>query len=168
MRKRSRKRGGCAALKTCLALFVIGLAVLSAQSQPSPATSEAFDVVSLKLNRSPVNSYGGFVPNGFEAVAATTQQLISLAYGVSITQILDAPPWIRTDAYDVTARTGRSTPASPSSMTGMLQRLLADRFKLLAHREQREAPVYALLIARPDGRLGARLNLAPLDWTAGP
>ena len=63
----------------------------------------------------------------------------------------------------MTARTGRSTPASPASMTGMMQRLLADRFKLIAHREQREAPVYALSIARSDGRLGSRLEVAPLD-----
>ena len=39
------------------------------------------------------------------------QQLVSLAYGVSVTQILDAPSWIRTEAYDVTAGTGRSTPS---------------------------------------------------------
>lgn len=151
------------AVNSTLVFVVITAAMLPAQSPPPPATSEAFDVVSIKLNRSPVNAYGGFVPNGFEAVGATTQQLISLAYGVSITQILDAPPWIRTDTYDVTARTGRSTPASPASMTGMLQRLLTDRFRLVVHREQREAPVYALLIARSDGRLGSRLNPAPLD-----
>ena len=151
------------AVTTSLAFVVITAAMLPAQSPPRPITSEAFDVVSVKLNQSQVNPYGGFVPNGFEAVAATVQQLISLAYGVSVTQILDAPSWIRTEAYDVTARTGRSTPASPASMTAMLQRLLVDRFKLMAHREQREAPVYALLVARNDGRLGARLNVAPLD-----
>jgi len=151
------------AVSTSLAFLVITAAMLPAQSPPRPAASEAFDVVSVKRNPSHVNPYGGFVPNGFEAVAATAQQLISLAYGVSVTQILDAPSWIRTEAYDVTARTGRSTPASPASMTGMLQRLLADRFKLLAHREQREAPVYALLKVRTDGRLGARLHVAPLD-----
>ena len=72
-------------------------------------------------------AYGGFVPNGFEAVAATVQQLISLAHGVSVTQTLDVPSWIRTEAYDVTGRTGRPTPAA---MTGMLQRLLADRLRL--------------------------------------
>ena len=142
--------------------FIVASTMLSAQS-PLPSPSEAFDVVSVKLNRSPVNPYGGFVANGFEAVAATTQQLISLAHGVSGTQILEAPSWIRSEFYDVTARTGRSTPATPPQMAGMLRRLLADRFKLLAHREQREAPVYTLLIARSDGRLGSRLQAATLD-----
>lgn len=143
-----------------LILIVIATTMLPAQA---PLPGDAFDVVSVKPNRSPVNAYGGFVPTGFEAVAATTQQLISLAYGVSVTQILDAPSWIRSEFYDVTARTGRSTPATPPQMTGMLQRLLADRFKLLVHREQREAPVYALLIAHSDGRLGSGLQVAPLD-----
>ena len=68
-------------------VIVITAAMLQAQSpQPALATSEAFDVVSVKLNKSPVNSYGGFVANGFEAVAATTQQLISLACVVDLTQ----------------------------------------------------------------------------------
>jgi hypothetical protein len=74
--------------------------MLPAQAPTRPASSEAFDVVSVKRNPSQVNPYGGFGPNGFEAVAATAQQLISLAYGVSVTQILDAPSWIRSDAYD--------------------------------------------------------------------
>jgi len=36
----------------------------------------------------------------------------------------------------------------------MLQSLLADRFHLAAHRETKELPIYALTMARVDGRIG--------------
>ena len=39
----------------------------------------------------------------------------------------------------------------------MLRALLAERFKLAVHEERREMPVYALVLARPDRTLGARL-----------
>jgi uncharacterized protein (TIGR03435 family) len=40
----------------------------------------------------------------------------------------------------------------------MLQRLAAERFKLAAHWESREMPVYVLVKARADGRLGPGLT----------
>lgn len=39
----------------------------------------------------------------------------------------------------------------------MLQALLADRFELQIHREMKVLPIYALVLARKDGRLGPRL-----------
>jgi uncharacterized protein (TIGR03435 family) len=40
----------------------------------------------------------------------------------------------------------------------MLQALLADRFQLTLHRETKELPIYALVMARKDGKLGPRLT----------
>ena len=49
----------------------------------------------------------------------------------------------------------------------MLQALLADRFKLVAHRETRELPIFALVMARSDGRprekLGEKLRPSSTD-----
>jgi uncharacterized protein (TIGR03435 family) len=39
-----------------------------------------------------------------------------------------------------------------------MRSLLADRFKLIVHLEQRELPVYVLAVARSDGRLGPQLK----------
>jgi uncharacterized protein (TIGR03435 family) len=44
----------------------------------------------------------------------------------------------------------------------MLRTLLSDRFKLVTHIEMREQPVYVLMLARPDGRLGPQLKRATL------
>jgi uncharacterized protein (TIGR03435 family) len=40
----------------------------------------------------------------------------------------------------------------------MMQTLLRDRFKLTFHTEQRELPIYALVVARNDGKVGSGLK----------
>jgi uncharacterized protein (TIGR03435 family) len=71
------------------------------------------------------------------------------------------PKWVTgdfssgADRFDITARAaGQPT---KDEMRLMMQRLLEDRFGLQAHFETREAPVYAMVLAKP-GRLGAGLK----------
>jgi uncharacterized protein (TIGR03435 family) len=45
----------------------------------------------------------------------------------------------------------------------MLRALLADRFKFAAHVETQERPIYNLVVARADGRLGPRLRRIDSD-----
>jgi uncharacterized protein (TIGR03435 family) len=55
-------------------------------------------------------------------------------------------------------------------MFSMLRTLLGDRFKLAVHRETKEVPMWALVLARRDGRLGPRLRPTAGDcaaWIAG-
>jgi uncharacterized protein (TIGR03435 family) len=48
----------------------------------------------------------------------------------------------------------------------MMKALLADRFKLAVHVEQREQPVYDLVLARSDGRLGPGIKPSEADCIA--
>jgi uncharacterized protein (TIGR03435 family) len=48
----------------------------------------------------------------------------------------------------------------------MLRSLLEDRFKLVAHRETREMPMYELVVARKDERLGPGLHKSSIDCGA--
>ena len=41
-----------------------------------------------------------------------------------------------------------------------------DRFKLVVHTETRELPIYALVLARRDGKLGARIRPSTFDCLA--
>ena len=43
----------------------------------------------------------------------------------------------------------------------MVRALVQDRFKVRVHNEQRDAPIYALVLARPDGKTGASLHSVP-------
>ena len=49
-----------------------------------------------------------------------------------------------------------ATPGSPSLHMLMLRALLAERFKLVARRETRDGPMYALTMARDGGKLKGR------------
>ena len=48
----------------------------------------------------------------------------------------------------------------------MLRTLLADRFKLVMHKETKELPIFDLVLARQDGKLGPQLRPAAVDCAA--
>jgi uncharacterized protein (TIGR03435 family) len=79
-------------------------------------------------------------------------------------QIVGGPSWMDTDWFDVLANMAPGT--TSTDMQAMVRSLLADRFKLRVHREMRELPVYALVLARPDGRLGPQLEHLSVDCDA--
>jgi bla regulator protein blaR1 len=64
------------------------------------------------------------------------------------------PKWVTTDRYSIEARAaGKPT---KDQFRLMVQSLLADRFKMAAHFESREAPVFALTLVKA-GKLGPKL-----------
>jgi len=86
----------------------------------------------------------------------TLRDLILMAYGVDRQQIAGGPAWIATDEYDVDAVADGEGPLEDSRQwKTMLQKLLADRFKLAFHREQREQSIYALMVAKGGPKLKA-------------
>ena len=139
------------------------VAVVNGSQRPS------FEVASIKPQkpgdlRSPRL---GFPPGGrFEATGATLLDLMTLAYGpgdamLRRSQVVGGPDWIRNDRFDVVAKTERAVALdSPTAPFEMLKALLEDRFALEVHRETRQLPVYALVMARTDGRLGPQLRRA--------
>ena len=114
----------------------------------------------------------GIQPGGrFNAVNVPLWDLIRQAYAVQRTQLVGAPDWAETARYDIVAKaegdiqgTPPGGPAGPLNF--MLQDLLEDRFKLRAHHETREMAIYALTLARADGKLGAGLRASTVDCAA--
>jgi len=66
-------------------------------------------------------------------------------------QITGGPDWIHTKDFDITAKT--SGPTSTDEVRLMLQALLAERFRLAAHREQRVVPSYSLVVDKGGPKL---------------
>src|SRR6266576_3587722 len=129
-----------------------------AQSQATAATSPVYDVASIKPNKSGTNMIRlMFSPGGLSATNGTLQMLINAAYSVENNQISGAPNWVNSERYDIEAKMDTST-ADELRKLGederrverqrMLQALLADRFKLTIHRETKELPTYALVVAK--------------------
>jgi uncharacterized protein (TIGR03435 family) len=133
-----------------------------------------FEVASVKPNKSNDGRVMiGMQPGGrYTATNVPLRQLIRQAYQVQETQLVGGPEWIRTERFDITARAEANfTPAPPGSTSPgplqyMLRALLADRFKLVVHNETRELPVYALTLARGDGKLGPKLRVSTTDCAA--
>jgi uncharacterized protein (TIGR03435 family) len=79
------------------------------------------------------------------------RDMIVLAYGVGLRQ-LGGPPWTTepdtndTPRFDVMAKVPAG--AKKDEIPSMMQKLLADRFKLRIHREPRTSQVYVLQVAK--------------------
>ena len=115
--------------------------------QPGAPRPE-FEVASIKLNKSGdlrvmINTAGG---GRFTATNIPLQRLIMNAYRVKNFQISGAPAWLNSERYDVEAKAAGNP--STDEVGRMLQTLLEDRLQLKFHRETKELPVYALVIAK--------------------
>jgi uncharacterized protein (TIGR03435 family) len=89
---------------------------------------------------------------------------MTLAFRIQPFQIVNAPGWADSDRFDIAAK-GNGNP-SPDDMQSMIRGLLAERFALAVHTETREMPIYALIVARGDGRLGPNLKESTTDCQA--
>ena len=131
-----------------------------------------FEVASVKPNKSAET--GGFIQRmrggTFNVGNQTMLQLIRFAYGIQGYQLVGAPGWFRTERFDIVAKTSAeippAAPGQPSPEALMLRSLLEDRFQLAARRETRQIPIYALVVARSDGRLGPHIRRPANDYCA--
>ena len=150
------------------------LTAASAQTVPAPAGSFAFEVASVMPSPRPEPNPFGFpvrptirIERGgrFTATQTTLRDLIQRAYDLPSFLILGGPQWAASDRFDVLA-TAEGVEGNPGKIRSMLRALLAERFALRVHIETRELPIYALVLARRDGRLGPQLRPSSLDCAA--
>jgi uncharacterized protein (TIGR03435 family) len=76
--------------------------------------------------------------------------LLMAAYDVKVFQVA-GPGWLDTERFEVDAVMAPGT--KQDEVRVMLQNLLAERFKLVVHRESRELPTYSLVVGRNGPRL---------------
>ena len=78
-------------------------------------------------------------------------QLIMKAWDVEMYQV-QGPPWLLTgQAFDIVANLPEA--ATKEQVPAMLQKLLADRFKLQVHMDKQPHEVYALVVAQGGSKL---------------
>ena len=117
-----------------------------------------FDVVSVKPNKSGDLNRGMRRQGGrFAATNLPVGRVISVAYQLGPDQMIAGAGWDRllSEQFDIEAKAEGNPTAEQINL--MLQSLLADRFKLAAHRETRQLPVFALVLSKA-GKTGPQLT----------
>jgi hypothetical protein len=129
----------------------------------------AFDAASIKPNSggggggrnggiggNPPRAGGGglrFMPGRIVSapIGVTARKIILDAFHLTQYQLSGGPSWLDSDRFDLEAK---AEGANENQLRLMLQTLLAERFKLVIHREAKEMPVYHLVV----GKSGAKLH----------
>jgi len=131
---------------------------------PQRSSEPKFDVASIKINATNDGIVFDQAQKGrFTLAGYTLAAMIRSAYGLQEFQIIGGPDWINAERFNVEATYTEDSAGGRARTDLMLRTLLAERFRLAAHNETRERPVYALVLARDDRRLGKQLQKSATD-----
>ena len=130
---------------------------------PKPMAADAdpaYDVVTIKPSDPNNDGHRGFQNRGRHILALneTVNTMISFAYGVHVKQIVGGPAWFSTDHYVVDGVPDAPGEPNLTQFRSMIRKVLADRFGLKAHNDQRELSVYALTVAKGGSKLTKSLG----------
>lgn len=156
-RKLMLSAAGLLTVATPVVLGLLHATQSRAQSQNAATTSAAYDVASIKPNKSGTNTVRlMFTPDGLSATNGTAQMLVDVAYGVENNQISGAPSWLNSERCDIEAKMDRSTADELRKLDEEQRRVQTQKMlqALLAlHRETKELPIYALVVAKDGPKL---------------
>jgi uncharacterized protein (TIGR03435 family) len=127
----------------------------------NPDPSLTFEVASVKTASQPAGfvtskkSAAGSVPASADPIRfsrrnATLASLLLAAYELRPQQLI-GPQWLTSERYEIEAKVPEGATAAQQLV--MLRNLLTERFRMQAHREIKELPVYEMTIARGGSKL---------------
>lgn len=175
-RSRQSAQGACffaAAIFLLTNSLILGAAAQTPVRHPAK-TRIVFEVASIRPDKStgrprsdfPIGPGRVYVPRGgiFRATHVLLFQIIGFAFDMTHSQMMyiaqHVPDWVASEGFDITAR-AEGKP-NEDQLRVMMQSLLADRFKLAIHKEKRQLPVLALVLAKP-GHTGPHLLVHSSD-----
>jgi uncharacterized protein (TIGR03435 family) len=181
-----KKLSRIAAFLMIAATPALGRTQTSSTVQQPAASVPEFEVATIKPGNAAATSDLGF--NGrdhFVTSNIALQFILQFAYGLnsgSDRQIIGGPAWIESSRFTIDAQPDEAVAAELKKLPLyqrqqrqklMIQRLLADRFKLVLHHETREFPINALMIAKGGAKLTpvtvdfAMMHPTPDGWMGG-
>ncbi len=102
------------------------------------------------------------MPNGTFVSHQPLKQILLLAFEIKPFQLAGVPDWDPAVMYDskglYSIEAKASGPVAEAQCKLMVQLLLADRYKMVTHRDQREIPVYALVVGKNGPKLKKALD----------
>lgn len=115
---------------------------MAADADPS------FEVVTVKPSVPGKPGKGfGFRGSHFMTFNTNLNDLIGIAYGLHAKQIIDGPAWFDVNLYDIDGVPDVAGRPNQKQLGILVQKLLANRFKLSFHRDKKELSVYTIHVA---------------------
>ncbi len=133
----------------CLSCLPLLWSAAFGQSAETPAAFEAADIHASAHVRYPYMRGPLHHGDRYELRDANMVDLIAAAYGVKNEKVVGGPSWLELDRFDVIAKAPAD--ATPETLKPLLQALLADRFKLVVHKDTKPIPAYALTAGKHSG-----------------
>jgi len=133
------------------------------KSLPPPPPPQ-FDVAVIKPSKPGTPYHGKMIGGEVDVTGAPLKFLITSAWDLDSSDeeaLVGAPKWLETDHFDILAKVVNDGPAvnagaepkapriDAEDLRQMLQALLADRFHLKAHMEERPVSAYTLIAVKP-------------------
>ena len=130
-----------------------------------------FDALSVKrsANVGMGKMSGASLPGQIRLVNIPLHAVLLEAFGVRDHELIGSPAWTRDERFDLVGTYSAEAITGRDGYRRMLQKALVERFGLTTHREMRASPIYRLVMARPDRRLGPDLKPSTVDcaqWLA--
>jgi uncharacterized protein (TIGR03435 family) len=129
--------------------FVFSTLLLFGAAGAGFAQKASFDVASVKASppqqEGRIMSRVGGDPGMIDYNHVNLRMLVQRAFGVKDYQVV-GPDWMSTVYFDVQAKLPPDTPQEKRNE--MMQTLLEERFGLRFHKESKEVPIYALVVAK--------------------
>jgi uncharacterized protein (TIGR03435 family) len=144
-----------------LQAVLVGLVLVFGIGHVSEAR-QTFEVASVKIDKSkdtrpPQNAFKTFPAAGRLSITnMTLAAVIKGAYGLQSFELAHDDSPVLNQRIDIEATTGRPV-ASDAQLRQMLQPLLAERFRLVVHREPREMDAFVLTLAKA-ARFGTKMK----------
>ena len=130
--------------KAVLAIFLASLLL---------AQSPEFEVASIRpFDPDQRQVAGGLHFDGAQVrgVGLSLRDYLATAYRFKAT-LISGPDWTATERYDISATLPDGS--TKAQVPEMLQALLADRFQVKLHKEKKEYPIFALVLAKGPPKL---------------
>jgi len=122
---------------------------------PPPPTE--FEVATVKPSAPNEMGFSRFTADQVLFQASTLQLLIAFAYNIDPDRLVGAPDWLKDDKFTILAKisndarrgSSQGAPLDIDDIQPMLRKLLADRFNLRVHMEDRPFDAYNLVAVKP-------------------
>jgi uncharacterized protein (TIGR03435 family) len=144
--------------------FLLSVPASAQNSAPQPnsfgglatSASKKFEVATVKPNTSEDQGRRLGPPGrgSISIVNLPLRQIIIQSFRTQRTMVFGGPDWIESERYDIVGKGPDPTVLNPE-VWEMMRSLLAERFQLKYHIENREIPVFALTVAKGGPKLKA-------------